>query len=385
MDREIKKTVLVTCQPGLGGYLAGELESLGHEITSSHPGGIEIQASFTDTMRLNLQLRTAYNVLYLLEQFNCTDADELYRCVSKIEWENIVPANEYISIVTRVNTASIDNTMYPALKVKDAIADRMIEKTGSRPNSGPERDNIVLNLYWKDNRCWLYLNTSGRKLSDRGYRKMPFKAPMREMLAAGVILETGYDGSVPLVNPMCGSGTLAIEAALIAMDQSPGLLRSNFGFTHLKGFDSDLWQSIRKEARKKRSKNKPKKIIATDIAPAAIKAARKNAQTAGVDHLIEFRICDFKKTPIPDEPGIVILNPEYGNRMGEMKKLQPTYKRIGDFLKQSCPGWTGYIFTGNLKLAKQVGLRTSKKTPFFNGDIECRLLKYELYKGTRKH
>jgi putative N6-adenine-specific DNA methylase len=237
-------------------------------------------------------------------------------------------------------------------------------------------------FYWKENFCRLYLNTSGQKLSDRGYRKMPHKAPLRESLAAAIIMATGYDGGVPLVCPMCGSGTLAIEAALMASRRAPGLLRSNYGFMHLKYFDRQKWRQMRTDALKKnktrggKAISKPVRIIATDIDSDAVEAARKNAMTAGVSHLIDFDICDFAETVIPPEPGIIVMNPEYGMRLGEIEKLKNTYKRIGDFLKQKCAGYTGYIFTGNPVLSKNVGLRTSRRIEFYNGNIECRLLKY---------
>ncbi len=385
LDIDRPNTILITCGPGLADSLQGEILALGFVAESVHHGGIEITATFADAMRLNLHLRTAYNVLYLLKQFECSGPAELYDEVASIAWDEIIPANEYISIVARVDTASIDNSMFASLKVKDAIADRMVKKTGTRPDSGKEKRAIVINLYWRDDRAWLYLNTSGLKLTDRGYRRIPFKAPMRESLAAGVVMATGYDGAVPLVNPMCGSGTIAIEAALIAARRAPGLLRTNFGFTHLNCFDEDLWRTIRndaaKEGKKLAKKNRPARIIATDISPDAIAAARKNAMTAGVEHLIDFSVCDFADTPVGDEKGIVVVNPEYGVRLGEIERLGDTYKRLGDFFKQKCPGWTCYIFTGNMALAKKVGLRTSRRTAFFNADIECRLLKYDMYEG----
>jgi len=211
---------------------------------------------------------------------------------------------------------------------------------------------------------------------------------LREALAAGIIIETGYDGSVPLLLPMCGSGTLAIEAALIAANRPPGLLRGNLGFMHLKDFDTSAWQSLRKEvlaSGKKLLKNKTiAPIIATDIDPEAVNAAQKNAKTAGVDHLIKFDVCDFADTDVPDGHGIILLNPEYGRRLGNTDQLAETYERVGDFFKQKCSEYTGYVFTGNLDLAKKIGLRVSRRLSFFNGDIECRLLKYELYTGSRK-
>jgi len=198
------------------------------------------------------------------------------------------------------------------------------------------------------------------------------------------MLATDYHGDGPLINPMCGSGTLAIEAALIALGRAPGLLRANFGFMHDLRFDKDAWEAIRREARKTRRKDTPARIIATDIDPQAIRAAKKNAETAGVHRLIEFRVCDFADTEIPPDGGTIIFNPEYGERLGDVTRLAETYERMGDFLKQKCAGYGGYIFTGNLDLAKKIGLRTSRKIPFFNAKIECRLLKYELYTGTRK-
>ncbi|MBN1456861.1 MAG: hypothetical protein JW912_03310 [Sedimentisphaerales bacterium] len=388
MDLKKNSTVLITCSSGLARYLQAELAALGFRIKSSHDTGVEITASLAETMQLNLKLRTAYNVLYLLKDFKCADPHQLYKNISQLPWEDIIPANEYLTVISRVNTMSIDNSMFPSMKTKDAIVDRIMQKTGSRPDSGSGRDNIVLGLYWHDTQCKLYLNTSGRKLSDRTYRKMPHKAPLREALAAGIIMETGYDGSVPLLLPMCGSGTLAIEAALIAANRPSGLLRGNFGFMHLKDFDTSAWQRLRKEvlaSGKKISKNKTMApIIATDIDPEAINAAQKNAKTAGVDHLIRFDVCDFAETDIPAEPGIIILNPEYGRRIGDNDKLAKTYERLGDFFKKKCSGYMGYIFTGNLDLAKKVGLRVSRRFSFFNGDIECRLLKYELYTGSRK-
>ncbi len=385
MDFDVKGTVLITCSPGLVERLAAEVEALGFEVAGSHKAGVETRASLCACERLNLNLRTAFGVLFLLGQFDCGDPDELYMKVYAIEWEDIVSSGEYVSVVSRVDTPTIKNSMFASARVKDAVVDRIADKTGSRPDSGASRENAVIQVYWKKERCWVYLNTSGRKLADRGYRKMPYKAPMQETLAAGVVLETGYDGNGAFVSPMCGSGTLAIEAALIALGKAPGLLRSNYGFMHVKGFDNKEWQDLRRETLKKAKKALAAPIIATDIEEEAIKAARQNAKTAGVEHLMEFDVCDFAETKIPGGGGVVILNPEYGKRMGEVRQLEQVYKRIGDFFKRRCAGYRGYIFTGNMELAKKVGLRTSRRVQFFNGEIECRLLQYELYEGARRN
>ncbi|MBN2482794.1 MAG: methyltransferase [Candidatus Omnitrophica bacterium] len=384
MDFNRKNTVLITASRGLVPYLSREVEQLGYEVASTHATGLEITASLNDTMRLNLRLRTAFNVLYLLKTFECDGPDELYRNIFSIAWEEIAGPDEYVSVVSRIEHSSINNTMFANQKAKDAIVDKIHQEKGARPDSGPERTNIVIHLYWKNDRAWVYLNTSGQKLADRSYRKIPCAAPLQETLAAGILFASGYDGNTPLVVPMCGSGTLAIEAALIALGRAPGLLRSNFGIIHVKGFDKNFWQEIRRETLKSAYKNLSAPIIATDIDRKAIEAAKKNARTAGCDHLIEFKVCDFTDTPLPENPGILIFNPPYGERLGELNWLEKLYKAIGDFLKTKCTGYTGYIFTGNRELSKAVGLRTSRKVPFYNGDIECRLLQYKMYSGSVK-
>ncbi len=383
-DFDEPQSIRITCAPGLVDYLRREVEALGYTIDSSRPTAVEITAGMGDAMRLNLFLRTAFNVLIQLDSFTCTNPDELYARVRALPWEEMISPDENLREVSSVNTPTITDWRFASLKVKDAIVDRVASAIGTRPNSGPQRENFVVHLYWNGDDAKIFFNTSGQKLADRSYRKMPYKAPMQETLAAAVILATGYDGSVPLVNPMCGSGTLAIEAALIASQRPPGLLRSNFGFMHRKGFDSDAWQSMRRSAKKVRNKGTIAPIIATDIDAGAIQAAGKNAETAGVAQMIRFDVCDFAETPIPPENGIVVINPEYGERLGVVAELEKTYKRMGDFFKQRCPGWTGYIFTGNLELAKKVGLRASRRMEFFNAKIDCRLLKYELYEGTRR-
>ncbi|MDQ7778602.1 MAG: class I SAM-dependent RNA methyltransferase [Planctomycetota bacterium] len=395
MDIDQKGTFFITCSRGLEPLLGREVERLGYGVDDSSARGVATTAPLRAAMRLNLHLGTASGVLFLLKEFRCKSADELYNQTRSLPWEEMISPDEYVSVVSSVDTESISHTNYPNLKVKDAIVDAVAAKTGARPNSGPERDNVVVSLYWKGDRCSLYLNTSGGKLSDRGYRMIPGKAPLRENLAAGIILSTGYDGRQPLVVPMCGTGTLAIEAALIGQGIAPGLLRKNFGFLHIKGFTTDEWRKVRQQAAGPGAGEGPPgadragrgplpRIIASDIDPEMIAAGRKNAAAAGVGELIDFAVCDFADTPIPAEKGIIVVNPEYGMRLGEVQALESTYSRLGDFFKQKCAGWTAYIFTGNPALSKKVGLRASRRIPFFNARIECRLLRYDMYEGSRK-
>ncbi len=383
MDMQKKEKLVITCSPGVADYLRQEVEQLGYTAQSTSESSIETAGSLHDAMRLNLMLRTGLNVLCLLKQFSCEDPDALYREVVSFPWEDYIAPSEYLSVVSRVDTPAINNSVFASQKVKDAIVDRISEKRGNRPASGADRDNVVINFHWKDDRCWIYLNTSGRKLSDRGYRKIPYAAPLQESLAAALLIAAGFDGSQSLVNPMCGSGTLAIEAALIALNRAPGLLRNNFGFQHVVGFDLKLWSDLRKEVGSQSKKDMPFGIIATDIDRKAVEAAKKNAQTAGVDQFIEFHVCDFKNTPILEEKGIIILNPGYGYRLGKQCDLEGTYKDIGDFFKKKCAGFAGYVFTGNMALAKKIGLRSSRRLIFFNAKIECRFLEYHMYAGSK--
>ncbi|MHC4388373.1 MAG: THUMP domain-containing class I SAM-dependent RNA methyltransferase [Planctomycetota bacterium] len=384
MNIKERRNILVTCGPGLKDYLAAEIEAMGFEIVSSHVGSVVTRGSFTDCMKLNYCLRTAFSVLYLLREFRCGSTEALYKQISMVPWEKIISPQEQLCVRSRVDTYTVNNSMYPNMKVKDAIVDRIQRKLGNRPDSGKNRDGVVVNLFWKKDKAWVYLNTSGLKLSDRNYRKMPHKAPLRESLAAGIIMATGYDGSQDIVLPMCGSGTLAIEAALIAMNKPAGSLRSNFGFKHVKVFDEQIWEEIRNDIRRTvRKDGLQKRIIATDIDGQAIEAARQNAKTAGVEQLIEFDVCDFADTKVPEGDGIAVMNPEYGLRLGELEQLEKDYKRIGDFYKNKCAGYTGYLLCGNKQLSGKIGLKASRRMVFYNGKIECRLLKYELYQGKK--
>lgn len=381
VDSNKKRLTRITCSQHVTPYLREEVAALGFEIQDEDQAGVYIGATLPDCMRLNLHLRTALHVMWLVKRFRCPSPKALYRHTASFAWEELIPNDSYFTVTSNVDHPKIINSMYPNLVLKDAIVDRIAKRTGARPDSGSDRSKIVIHLYWADDRAWIYLNTNGRRLADRGYRKMPHTAPMQETLAAAVLLAAGYDGGLPLVNPMCGSGTLAIEAALIATGRAPGLLRTSYSSMHTKLHDEDAWRIIRNEARKQR-RSQPPPIIASDIDPRALEAARKNARTAGVEQLIDFVECEFAQTPMPDAPGVVILNPEYGERLGDRGTLELVYARIGDYLKQRCPGWKGYVFTGNRDLSKCIGLRADRRIPFMNAKIDCRLLEYELYQGS---
>jgi 23S rRNA G2445 N2-methylase RlmL len=379
-----KSRIVVTCAKGISSYLGEEILGLGLPILSEGISSIETEGSLEDTLKLNLFLHTGHRVLFLLKEFKARNPEELYKRVLGIPWEDYLSDESYLCVTSSVDTETIRDSRFANVKCKDAIVDRFQQRIGKRPDSGPERTGVVVHLYWKVDRCLVYLDTSGEPLSKRGYRKIPLEAPMQETLAAAVVLATEWKGEGNFVNPMCGSGTLAIEAAGIAIGKAPGLLRNNFGFMHLKAYRAETWKELRKKARTQSRKTPGGKIVATDMRPEAVQAAKQNAMTAGIEHLIEFGVCDFSETPVPDLGGVIVLNPPYGERLGDRKQLESLYQGIGDFFKKKCQGYRGYIFTGNMDLSKEVGLRTKRRLPFYNGEIECRLLEYELYEGSRK-
>lgn len=377
--------IIITCNKRLAPYLQQEVEALGFEIVRVFQTGVELFGTVNDCIRLNLNLRCASQVHYSLKTFEANDPDELYDAVLTFPWEELVSPDGYVSITSHVDHPTIRTPLFANVKVKDAIADKMRRVAGRRPNTGPELDHMVIHLYWKGTDAELFVDTSGETLAKHNYRKIPGKAPMLEALASATIMATRWDRKAPFVNPMCGSSTLAIEAALIATNRVPGLFRENYSFMHFNGYDETVYKQELRRIREQVKEVPGLQIIATDIREDAVEISKVNAGMAGVDHLISFGTGDFALTNIPQgSGGVVFLNPEYGERLGVEVELERTYERIGDFLKQKCKGYFGYIFTGNLDLAKKIGLKASRRVEFYNAKIDCRLLEYELYEGTRR-
>jgi putative N6-adenine-specific DNA methylase len=381
---ENKNKIIITCNKRLSYYLQQEVEALGFTVTRTFQTGVELLGTVNDCIPLNLNLRCASQILYLLHSFEAADPQRLYNELVQIEWEKLIDFNGYFSITSNVNNEHILTPLYANVKVKDAVVDRIKAQKGIRPNSGPELNKAVLHLYWQDDKADIFVDTSGETLAKHSYRKIPGKAPMLEALATSTILATKWDMQSTFINPMCGSGTLAIEAALLATDKHPGLFRMNYAFMHLMGYDEQVFFVERRKLKDKAKKATNFKIIATDISDDAVDIARKNANTAGVEHLIDFAVCDFADTEVPEEKGVIMFNPEYGERLGVHSKLEATYARIGDFMKQQCKGYRGYVFTGNPDLAKRIGLAATRRIEFYNGKLDCRLLEYTIYEGSKR-
>jgi putative N6-adenine-specific DNA methylase len=380
-----KSTITITCHKWIAPYLENEVKELGFEIDESFVTGVSITGTVNDCIKLNLNLRCASQVLYKLKSFHAADADAIHKELVTYPWENILPDPCYFSITSNVNNPTINNSMFANLRVKDAIVDRLRDIRESRPVTGSELTGAVIHLFWKNDDASIFIDTSGDSLARHGYRKIPGTAPMLEGLAAATIYATRWDRVSPFVNPMCGSGTLAIEAALLATKRTPGLFRENYAFMHILGYDDAVYEKEKELLEKQIIEVPGLKIIATDISERAVENAKKNARAAGVEDLIYFEVCDFADTDIPpDEKGVMMVNPEYGERLGDIEELEETYACIGDFMKVQCGGYWGYVFTGNLELAKKIGLKAKRRIEFYNSTIDCRLLEYELYSGSKR-
>lgn len=376
--------IIITCNKRLSPYLQQEINELGFSCERIFSTGAELKGTMRDCIRINLNVRCASQVLFSLKTFSAAGPDDLYKELAAIHWEQIMPADGYFTITSNVDNPNIRTPLFANVKVKDAIADRMRQQTNNRPDSGPDLDKSVFHLYWKEDAAEIFIDTSGETLAKHGYRKIPGKAPMLEALAVATIMATKWDRQSPFINPMCGSSTIAIEAALLATNRRPGLFRSNYSFMHLIGYDKGMYESERQRLFQQIT-DPHLKIIASDISADAINISKINAAAAGVEHYIQFSEGDFETTEVRENAGgVVFFNPEYGDRLGVEVELQETYARIGDFMKKKCKGYTGYIFTGNLELAKKIGLKASRRIEFYTSKIDCRLLEYELYPGTRR-
>lgn len=389
--------IIVSCAKELSRWVEIELLDMGYKIVEVTENTVVVRGDMRDVMRLNLHLRCAHRVLVPLLRADCRNIRDLYELAYSIDWENLLEADGYFSVSSIVHNYTIRDTRLPSLYTKDAIADRMRDKCQRRPDSGGANIGAAVFVYWEKNQVIIYLDTSGEPLSKRGYRKIPGSAPMQETLAAACLMGMGWKGDKPFLSPMCGSGTPAIEAAMIALNRAPGSLKGHFAFQSIKGYNriipgesapnvaprqragaspEQIWKEMILEAKAKEKKDGIPKIIATDISPEAVENAHSNAIAAGVAQYIEFKACDFADTPIPEDKGAIFFNPEYGIRLGTFEELAPIYERIGKFLSEKLNGWTGALITGNPDLARLVDLYYKTRIPFFNGPIDCRLFIY---------
>ena len=376
--------LVATCSRGLEEVLADELRGLGLKGVAAGRGFVGFTGGLQAVYEANLGLRTAARVVIPVVRGQVRDKKQLYDVASTVPWHRFVRRGQTIGVDVAGRSHVFHNTNFAAQVVKDAVVDTIRGREGWRPSVDRSEPDLRLHLHLSDGVTTLSLDSTGEQLSHRGYRPRGGPAPLAETLAAGVLLLAGYDGSQPLLDPLCGTGTFAAEAALIATRTPPGL-RREFAFQRWAMHDPQLFQEVVRTAKHER-RDAPAPIVARDRDERAVQATRRNLKAAWMDRWVEVERCDALDLELPwSTGGIIVANPPYGKRVGDVDRLGTFYKNFGDRLKQHAHDATAWLLVGNRELANQIGLKAKRRIPLFNGPIECRLLKYELYEGSRKH
>lgn len=366
---------------GLENVLANELTTLGAKEVKVLNRAVSFKGDNAMMYKANLWLRTALKILKPLTTFKAKNEVELYKGIAQIDWSEHLTVDDTLSIDTVVVSPYFNHSQFVALKAKDAIVDQFRAKFNKRPSIDTENPTILLNIHLTDDECSVSMDSSGESLHKRGYRLNSTIAPINEVLAAGMILLSGWDCNSNFIDPMCGSGTLPIEAALIAYNIPPGIFRKEFGFEKWKDFDPDLFENIYNDDSNSREFNHA--IIGADVAAGAIRIASENVKNAFLTNKIELQVKAFEGTIPYEEPGIVIMNPPYGERI-KKNNIQEFYQLIGDTLKRSFAGFDVWIISGNKEALEFIGLHPSKKITLYNGAIECKFQKFTMYQGSKK-
>ena len=375
-----------TCSKGVEDLLQRELEQQGISETKIQNGGVSFICEIEYAYRACLWSRVASRILLQLKEFDINSDDDLYNEIIDVDWSEHFSEENTLAIDCFSSHSSVTNSHFAALRVKDAIVDQFINNTGQRPSVDRENPDIRLNVYLSDKQCLLYLDLSGEALHKRGYRQAAGSAPLRETLAAAMLYrakwQSFYENRLPLFDPMCGSGTLLIEAAMMAANIAPGLLRKHFGFYHWKQFEKEGWEKILSEAEAKKSGdfNQLPTISGSDNSEELVGIARANVKAAGLSSLIKISLHDATDNlrPYTDKPGLLITNPPYGKRIGQVQILRTLYHRFGQQLKENFNGWTAVIITSEAELAKSIAMRAFRKNILFNGALKSTLYQYHI-------
>jgi len=364
---------------GLEEIAAQELENLGALAVRPDVTGVHFQGDQALLYKVNLWSRLVFRVLVPIFQVRCETAQKLYSSVKKLDWSQYLSTEQSFAVQCTGSNVNLNHTHFTALQIKNAIVDQQKERYRKRSNIDTKQSDLLINAHIENNLCILSLDSSRESLHRRGYHLAMGLAPLKETLAAGILQIAQFNRKVAFYDPLCGSGTLPIEAALVALNIAPGLARSNFGFETWLDFDQTLWQKLKSEAKMSQFERTEAPISGSDLDVGILQQAKSNAHLCGVDKQI-----NFLRRPLADvEPnatnGILICNPPYGKRIGEEENLGSLYRLLGDVLKQRFKGWTAYVLTGNKELAKAIGLRSARRIALDNGSLPCVLLKYELY------
>jgi putative N6-adenine-specific DNA methylase len=377
-DFEMKATTF----HGLEDVLVNELMKLGARDIVPFKRGVSFTGDKGFMYKANLCLRTALKVLVPIYSFTANNEHELYEKMKEYEWEELLNVDDTLAINATVNSDEFNHSLYVSQKTKDAICDRFVDKFDVRPNVDLDRPTLRIYVHIFRNQVNVSLDSSGDSLFKRGYRVDIDTAPMKEVLAAGMVLLSGWQPHLPLIDGMCGSGTLGIEAALFANNIPPGVFREEFGFMKWHDYDKELWDKIY-ESTINRIKDDMPNIISSDIDIVPLEMAKRNGAVAKVDDVIQYEHISFFDL-MPTKPhGTILLNPPYDERI-KMEDTNAFYKQIGDKLKKDFGGWTCWIISSNMEAIKSIGLHPSKKMTLFNASLECKLLKYEMYSGSKK-
>lgn len=375
-------TLIAKTSFGLENILKDELLALGATNVMPITRAVSFTANQELMYKANLWLRTALKIIKPIHQFVVQNEHELYKQIKDYNWEQHFSVNNTFAIETVVNSLNFNHSQYVALKTKDAIVDQFREKHGIRPSVDLQNPDIKIHLHINKDQCSLALDSSGEVLYKRGWRVAQNEAPLNEVLAAGMVLLSGWDKKSPFIDFMCGSGTLLIEAALIAYNIAPGVLRSHYGFMNWNDFDAALWEKIYNEAAEPKTAS-PTSIYGSDISGKSIEFARNNIAEAGLDGIIKVEQKSFENVLPKGDEGTIIINPPYGERLKPADILS-LYQNIGDHLKKNFGGYQAWILSSNKDALKHIGLHPSKKINLFNGALECKFQKFEMYAGTKK-
>jgi putative N6-adenine-specific DNA methylase len=355
-----------------------ELSELGAQKITPEYRGIYFNADKKTLYRINYSSRLASRILAPLVSFNCFNTDQLHKKAKQIKWTDFFSSKNTFAVFSNVSNSKINNSQYASLCLKDGIVDSFRDMSGERPDIDIKNPDVWLNLYIRHDKAIISLDTSGGSLHRRGYRKDSVAAPMQETVAAAIIRYSQWDGSVPLYDPMCGSGTLLSEALMLYCRIPSGIFRKHFGFEFLPDYDKSVWTKIKKDLDRQTRELSEGHISGSDISSQAVKAARMNIRKLPHGEKTKLETLDFRIGK-GLENGVIITNPPYGIRMGEKQELDLFYKSLGDFLKQKCKGSTAYIYFGERALIKKLGLRATWKKPLKSGGLDGRLVKYELF------
>lgn len=368
------------CPRGLEPALAAEFTELGFRDVETTPGGAEFRGGWSECYRANLWSRVASRVLWQVGHARYRDEDDIYRAAFALPW----PAWFTVDRTIRVNVSAIASPVrsleFVTLRIKDAVCDKFRAETDVRPSVDTAAPDVRIHAFLTRDSVTLYLDTSGEALFKRGSRQSAGEAPLRENLAAGILKLTGWHPDEPLFDPMCGAGTFLVEAAQMALGLAPGAGR-RFGFEALTLFDEPLWKRTRAAAMSGARPEVRPQIFGSDIDPAALEAARGNLAAAGVDAFVQLREADVATVEPPCGPGVMVANPPYGVRIGDTAELRALYPKLGDNLKRHFAGWRVFLFTGDLELPRHIRLKPQRRTPLFNGPLECRLFEYRMVEG----